>query len=235
MRLGFFQFDVAFGDKQANFQKVRQALTSCDFDLMVLPELFATGSIFTSKQQAWDFSEPVPDGETTQVLMAIAEAQNAYIVGGLVERDGDRLYNTAVIVGPQGLVGKHRKVYLPMFERSFFTPGTIFEVFEVLGVKVGFLLCYDSWFPEAGKTLGEQGVELIFNPSNFCGEDSLEVIQQRAQELSVYIITANRLGMDHDVGTDVTFIGASQILDPEGDVVYRAGCQESLVVRDISF
>jgi len=235
MRVGFFQFEVVFADKPTNLQKVHASLSGCDLDLVVLPELFTSGSILTSREQAYGFAESVPDGETTRMLMAIAETSNISIIGGLIEREGDRLYNTVVIVSPQGFVGKHRKVHLSLFDTGFFTPGDTFRAFDLPGVRIGILLCYDSWFPDAGKALARQGVSLICNPSNFCGEDSLEVIRHRALESSAYTVTANRLGMDHDTGTDVSFIGASQIVNPEGVVIHRAGDQEILGVEDITF
>ncbi len=233
MRAGFFQFDVVFDDKQANLEKVRCALARSDFDMVVLPELFNTGCLFTSLRQARDLAEPTPDGETTRALLDIARTRNIFIIGGLVEQERDRLYNTAVIVGPQGFVGKHRKVHLSTSDTAFFTPGEDFNVFDILGVRVGILLCYDCWLPWAGKALAAQGATLICHPANFFGEDSLEMISGRARELSVYTVTANRLGLDHDTGLGLSFIGASQIVNPDGVVIHSAGKNEMLFVADI--
>ncbi len=233
MRVGFFQFDVVFGDKQANLQKVHHTLLQSDFDLVLLPELFSTGCLFTSQQQVHDLAEFVPDAETTQLLLAVATTKKACIVGGIVEKEGNHLYNTAVIVGPQGFVGKHRKVHLPIFDSGIYSPGIGFEVFEVLGIRLGILLCYDCWLPEAGKALVAKNVDLICIPVNFCGEDGSEMTRQTSQDLSVHTITANRLGMDHEITTNVAFIGASQIVNPDGVIIHRAGDEEAFAVRDI--
>jgi len=233
MKIGFFQFDVVYGDKQANLDKVTQALLQDDFDLILLPELFSTGSIFLSVQHVHDFAEVVPEGETTQRLIALAQSKSAYIVAGIIEREGEHCYNSAVIVGPNGFIGTHRKVNLASSDLRFFSAGEQFNVFEILGRKVGVLLCYDIWFPQAAQTLVEQGVDIILNPSNFCGEDSVAVITQQAKVSGVYTIAANRLGMDHDMGTGVKFIGASLIISPKGEVLKHGGCHEALVMHSI--
>lgn len=235
MQIGFYQLHVVFGDKQTNLKKVHQALTQRPFNLVVLPELFNTGCLFTSKQQVHNLAESIPDGETTQMLLNIARIQKAYIIGGIVEKEGERLYNTAVLVGPHGVVGKHRKVHLSTFDAGFFTPGTCFEVFEVFDIRVGILLCYDCWFPETGKALMAKQAHLICIPVNLCGEDGPEIIRQRSQEWSVYTITANRLGMDHTVSTGVSFLGASQIVNPEGVVTHRADNRDVLGIEAIDF
>lgn len=188
------------------WKKPPQTLMQRDFDLILLPELFSTGSSFLSKKQVYELSEAVPEGETTQALFEIAKVKSAYIITGMLEREGEQLYNTAIIVGPEGLIGKHRKVNL--------TPP-------------------DIWFPQAAQALVQQKVDIIFNPSNFCGEDTLATIIQQAKTSGVYIVAANRLGMDHDVETGVQFIGSSLIVNPEGEVLERAGHCETFTVCSI--
>ncbi len=233
MKVGLFQFAVVFVKKSVNLHTLYRALQESEFDLMVLPELFATGSLFTSRKQLHELAEPVPTGETTQALLQIAKARHACLVGSLVEQDGSHVYNTAVVVTPQGIIGKHRKVHLSDQEMSFFEPGSDFLVFAISGIRVGVLLCYDSWFPEASRRLRQQGAQLICHPANFCGEDSLAVIRERAREQAVYIITANRLGMDHDNDLGISFLGASQIASPKGEVFCQAGREEALIVQEI--
>jgi predicted amidohydrolase len=233
MRVGFFQFDIVFGNIAANLNKVADALRRHEFDLIVLPELFTTGYLFSSKQEAKSYAEPIPDGRTTQTLMKIARDRRAYIVGGMVEVDGDGVYNTAVVVGPDGYVGKHRKWHLSKFEIPLFDRGHELNVFNLNGVRVGVLLCFDTWFPEAARRLMLQGAQIICSPANFGGPWSLDIIKARAIENIVFTITANRTGEEHRNGIDAEFRGESQIVSCAGDVLARADHQESFSFVEI--
>lgn len=233
VKIGFYQHDVAFADKATNLARVRDRLAQAEFDLLLLPELFSTGCLFTSRQQARALAEPVPGGETTQTLIEIAKACDGHLVAGLVETDGERIYNTAVVVGPEGYIGKHRKVHLSECGEGHFTPGTRFEAFDMLGIRVGILLCYDIWFDDGLKALKKQGVAVVLNPANFCGEDSLDVITAQAGKGQVTTVATNRLGMDHETGTGVSFIGNSLIVSPQGEVLTQAADQEVLTVLEL--
>ena len=123
MKVGLYQYDVKFGKKSFNLNKVTDTLLKHNFDLMVLPELFTTGYLFSSKEELISYAEPVPNGETTTALIEVANQKQAYIIGGIAEICGDQLYNTAVIVGPNGYIGKHRKIHLTKFEIPLFDRG----------------------------------------------------------------------------------------------------------------
>ena len=104
-------------------------LSAARCDLMVLPELFASGYQFVSKDEVTALAEPVPDGPTTRRLCEMAKSRSLHIVAGLPERDGGRYYNSAVVVGPKGVIGCYRKTHLFFEETQFFTPGdTGFQV-----------------------------------------------------------------------------------------------------------
>lgn len=228
MNLGFFQFEVTFADVQENLNKIESALMQSDFDLVLLPELCTTGCLFLSKQQAIELAEDIPHGKTTQTLIKIAQAKSAYIIAGMLETEAEQLYNSAIIVGPEGFIGKHQKVHLCSSDKTYFSAGTQFNTYEILGKRIGILLCYDIWFDSANKALTGQDIDILFNPSNFCGEDSLETILQQTQKNAVYSVVANRLGMDHDTGTGIQFIGSSRIISPTGEVLAEAGKSQIL-------
>ena len=233
MKVGFFQFDVQLCEKKKNTDKVFAELENVDFDLMVLPELFNSGYFFSSKDQLAHMAERIPCGKTTHLLMEIAERKNGYIVAGLAEIDDDRLYNTAVVVGPEGYVGKHRKVHLTRFETQFFSRGGKFEVFDLGGVKVGICICFDSWFPEAARLLVKKGAQILCHPSNFGGQNSLDILRIRALENMVYTITANRTGIEYGESFDAEFRGESRIIDVDGSIIITAGSSEALRIVDI--
>src|SRR5262249_23062277 len=105
MKVAFLQFEPSWGDPQHNLAKITAVLTNQSFDLIVLPELCSPGYLFSSREVLRAQAEPIPDGPMTQALGEIARQKNAFVIAGLAEQEGARLYNTAVVVGPQGFVG----------------------------------------------------------------------------------------------------------------------------------
>jgi len=124
MKVAFLQFEPSWGDPQKNLAKVAAALTNQSFDLIVLPELCFSGYLFPSREALRTHTEPIPDGHTTQALVEIARQKDAFVIAGLAEREGARLYNTAVVVGPQGFIGKHRKRHFSPLEGSLSSLGS---------------------------------------------------------------------------------------------------------------
>ena len=120
------------------------------------------------------------------------------MVSGLNERDGDRLYNSAVLVGPEGYVGRYRKLHLFMNEKDYFQPGDAgLPVFDIGACKVGMLVCFDWQFPEAWRVLALKGADVICHPANLV----LPGLAQRAVPIHaltnrVYVVTGNRTGTE---------------------------------------
>ena len=132
MRIGFYQFAPVFGEVKQNLDTVADRLEHVQCDLMVLPELFATGYQFRSQEEVEALAEPVPEGPTTTRLRAIAGDRKMHVVAGLPERHGGRCYNSAVLVGPNGFLGLYRKTHLFFEETLFFSPGeTGFHVWDI--------------------------------------------------------------------------------------------------------
>lgn len=236
MKAGFYQFAPAFGRKEENLLKATDAISRSDADLIVLPEFFATGYQFISLQEASELAEPVPGGPTCEALVELSSKNNLYIVAGLPESDGERLFNTAVLTGPEGFMGKYRKTHLFYEETLFFTPGdTGFRVWETEVGKIGIMVCFDWFFPESMRTLALAGAQVVAHPANlvlpFC-PDSMPV---RCLENRVFAVTANRTGTeDRKDGEALTFIGKSEVVSPRGELLVRAPDQgESLLVVDI--
>ena len=162
MRIGFFQFAPVFGEVSHNLDKVVETLGQADADLIVLPELFASGYQFVSQQEVITLSESVPNGPTTQRLIDLAKRRRMVIVAGLPERAGPACYNSAVVVGPSGFIGCYRKTHLFFEETLFFTPGdTGFQVWDIGLAKIGVMICFDWYYPEAARTLALKGAEII--------------------------------------------------------------------------
>ena len=141
MRVGYFQFDPVFGEVARNLDLVTARLEQVEADLIVLPELFASGYQFVSQDEVARLAEPVPDGTTTKRLVEIARRRGVTIVAGLPERAGAQCFNSAVVVGPKGFIGCYRKTHLFFEETLFFTPGD--TGFHVWDIGMGQGRCHD--------------------------------------------------------------------------------------------
>jgi predicted amidohydrolase len=228
LKVGFLQFSPVLGDAWATMQTIERLMPLCaGAELVVLPELCNSGYNFDSRQQAWATSEAVDDSVFLQFLEAQCHRYDIHMVSGFNERDGDRLYNSAVLVGPLGYVGKYRKLHLFMNEKDFFEPGDAgLPVFDLGHCRVGMLVCFDWLFPEAWRILALKGADVICHPSNLV----LPGLAQRAVPIHaltnhVYVVTANRVGSEGEL----LFTGLSTIANPRGDVLVQASPSEEEV------
>jgi len=220
MRTGFVQMNSKLLDVEGNIDRALKLIGNKKTDLIVLPELFNTGYNFRSRREVARVAEPVPGGITTEVLKDFSKRDGATVVAGIAERKGQSFFNAAVVVKNGKYLGTYRKVHLFYNEKKFFKPGKEFKVFG----RVGVMVCFDWYFPESARSLMLKGAEIIAHPH--C-PDSMKT---RALENGVYVITADRVGVERGL----RFIGLSQIVNPRGQVLYRAsGTREECVVRDI--
>ena len=224
IKVGFLQTQPEFGAVEENLNNVKSLWGEHKANLLVLPELFNTGYQFQSLAEARNLSESIPDGPTTQFLMDWARESGMTLVAGLAEREGKTLYNSAVIVGPQGFIGKFRKAHIFDSENNFFEPGNIpFTVFDAGFAKVGIMICFDWRFPETARTLALQGADIIAHPSNLVLPHCPQAMITRCLENRVYAVTSDRVGTEKRVAGDpLKFIGQSQVVDPDGTVLVRA-------------
>ncbi|MEA1870690.1 MAG: nitrilase-related carbon-nitrogen hydrolase, partial [Candidatus Bipolaricaulota bacterium] len=167
MRIGIVQSSPIFGKVEENLHRVEELMGEGRADLWVLPELFASGYQFVSREDLERLAEPISDGKTTQALNDIAQARHCHIVAGIPEIAGESLYNTAVLVGPAGFLERYRKIHLFFEEKRWFTPGDApFPVIDIGIAKVGLMICFDHLFPEAARTLALRKAEIIAHPAN---------------------------------------------------------------------
>ena len=236
MKTTLLQFEPAYLKKKVNLDQVELLLGpegGLDADLVVLPELFATGYFFRSTEDARSVAEEAPDGETTRRLHAWAQASGATFVAGIVEREGDRLYNSAVVVTPRGWLGTYRKVHLFYQEKEHFQPGNVgFPVWTVTDraghpYRLGVMICFDWYFPESARTLALGGADVIAHPSNLVRPDCPRSMPIRALENHVFTVTANRVGAECNGQETLRFIGQSTICDVRGHVLASAGSEET--------
>lgn len=236
MRVGFFQFAPLFGEVSHNLDAIVEALDRADADLIILPELCTSGYQFVSQQEVITLSESVPNGPTTQRLIDLAKRRGMTIVAGLPECAGSGWYNSAVVVGPSGFIGCYRKTHLFFEETLFFTPGdTGFQVWDIGPAKIGVMICFDWYYPEAARTLALKGAEIICHPSNLILPNCPDSMPVRCLENRVFAITCNRTGSEARGGKDqLTYIGNSEVVAPHGAILHRAPRdQEDLYVVEI--
>lgn len=237
MRIGFYQFDPQFGDVVANLDRVTAKLEQADADLIVLPELFASGYQFVSPEEVQRLTEPIPDGVTVRRLSELAKRRKMHLVAGLPERSGARYYNSAVVVGPSGFRGCYRKTHLFYEETQFFSPGDSgFHVWDIGPAKIGVMICFDWYYPEAARTLALQGADILCHPSNLVLPNCPDSMPVRCLENRVFAVTCNRIGSEARGGKErLTYIGQSEVVTPKGVIRHRASHDgEELTIIDIN-
>ncbi|MGY2235627.1 nitrilase family protein [Pseudomonas gingeri] len=190
--------------------------------VVVLPELASSGYVFSSREEAFDLAEPVPAGVSTQAWADIARQRDIYVIAGLVERVGNKLYNSAVMVGPQGYVGTYRKLHLWGDEHLYFEAGDLgLPVFHTPFGRLAMIICYDGWFPEVYRLLAMQGADIVCMPTNWVPmagqrDDAMimanTLAMANAHANSLNIICANRVGTERGQ----RFIGNSLIVGADG-------------------
>ena len=223
-RVGFIQNNPLFGKVDSNLSKVESLISHSNADLLVLPELFNTGYQFLNREEAFALSELVPEGPTTQTLIRICKKNKISIIAGIAERYNNHVYNSAVAICPQGYLDKYRKIHLFDTEKNCFDRGNLpFGVFDIGPTRVGIMICFDWRFPESARTLSLSGADLIAHPSNLVLPHCPQAIITRCLENRIFIVTANRVGVEERIpGNPLHFIGQSQVVDPDGNILYRA-------------
>ncbi len=235
MRVGFYQFRPIFGQVARNRRKVIEKLSRAEADLVVLPELPFTGYYFTDKEEALSLAEPLSNSPTLWELAEVCARKNLHVVTGFAERVEDRVYNSALLIGPQGLIHTYRKIHLFDREKLIFTPGdTPLAVQEIEGVRIGMMVCFDWAFPEVARTLALLGAQIICHPSNLVLSYCQQAMLTRCLENQVFAITANRFGEEKRPHGTIKFTGKSQVVAPRGKLIFRAASRrEVLYITEI--
>ena len=229
VRVAVVQFDPQVGiqHSQANLEHslelAREAAIN-GANLIVLPELANTGYLFGTRQEAFLHAELIPEGPSMQAWLDFARKHQVYLAAGLAERDGVQLFDSAVLVGPGGFIGKYRKAHLWNREKLWFTPGNLgFPVFDTPIGRIGLLICWDIWFPEVPRLLSLQGADIIcslnnwiwtppplFDDSGKCMASYLTMTAAHAN--NVFIAAANRIGEEQGE----RYLGCSLITGTNG-------------------
>jgi predicted amidohydrolase len=221
MKAGFLQFRPSHGNVEANLSFIERALHRSGADFVVLPEMALTGYLFASHGDLLKISEPVP-GPSTERLERLCRLERMTVVCGMAERCGGGVYNSAVVVGPDGLLGTYRKSHLFTDEKDLFEKGDSgFLLFDVAGARVGVIVCFDWIFPESARTLALMGADIIAHSANLVLPYAQSAAVTRCIENRVFWILANRTGEESAGDRRMVFTGRSRVVAPGGDVIVQ--------------
>ncbi len=223
LRVAFYQYRPLFGRVRRNLGKIVSALSTLRADLVVLPELAFTGYFFQNRDELLTLAEDPRRSTIVETLRALCRERGFRIVTGFAERARDRCFNSALMLGPQGVERTYRKLHLFGSEKHYFDPGDLpLEVHFLGDARIGMMICFDWLFPETARILALGGADLLCHPSNLVLGDCQEVMRTRCLENGVYAVTANRTGSDIRPHGTLGFTGRSQITAPDGSVLLRA-------------
>ena len=223
--------------------------------IVCLPELFLS-NYFCQKEKHSNFNlaEKIP-GKTTNILCTLAKDLKVIIIAPIFEKKTSGIYhNSLVLINEKGkLVGKYRKMHIPddpqYYEKFYFTPGDLgFKSFKTTQGKLGTLICWDQWFPEAARLTSLQGAEIIFYPTAIgwhpkekrkFGKSQLNswISVQRSHAIAngVYVAAVNRVGIEKQGSKKLEFWGNTIVFDPNGNIIAKAKLNEKTVICDIDF
>lgn len=201
--------------------------------LVVFPECAISGYVFETRDEARQVAEPVPGPTSDALTVACADLRVTAVVG-LLEAAGPDIYNSAVIVGPQGLIHVYRKTHLPVLGVDRFArPGDMLQTIRTPVGVLGPLICYDLRFPEPPRVLALQGAEIIVHPTNWprASADFPDfVTKATARASSVFLVSADRVGEERGHA----FLGRSQIIAPSGHLLAEADDHsETIIIADL--
>jgi len=225
LKIACAQLQPEFGNVDENVEMVIRSIREAAAEaaqVVVVPELATTGYVFADREEAYALSEEIPEGPSSQRIIETAKDLGVYAIVGLAERVGGRLFNSACVFGPQGFVGRFRKVHLWDRENLVFEPGDLgFPVFNTPIGRIGTFICYDGWFPESYRSCVLAGADLICIPTNWVpipGQDpraqamATILCMASAHSNSVVVAAADRVGVERGQG----FIGQSLIVSHTG-------------------
>jgi predicted amidohydrolase len=236
------QISCKAGDKNGNLKKAEKSAIRAQkekADLLILPELSLTG--YVVRDQVYELAEQIP-GESTNYVERIAKKTGLHIIFGMPEISKNTratLHNTAVLVNPNGVMGKYRKMYLPTHsvfeEKRYFRPGYKSTVISTNFGNIGLVICYDIFFPEVTRLTRLDGAQLIvcISASPAIRRNFFEVLTAaRAMENTAYLAFVNLAGIEDGL----QFWGGSRLIAPNGKILVQAKYdEEDFVTHEIDY
>jgi predicted amidohydrolase len=232
VKIGVAQIGSTRADPESNVALICSLIEQASENacsLVVFPECCLTGYVYSSRAEV-EAASLSADAPQIQKVREAAERHGVHVIVGFFEKEASRLYNTALLLGPEGWIGRYRKRHLPYLggDRFVDRPEDVEPaVFDTPVGRIGVAICYEIRFPEVVRTLVLAGAELVALPTNWPSASTIlaeHFTRVRAAENFVYFLAANR----NDIEDGTQFLGASQIVDPIGDIVAHAGSDTGL-------
>jgi predicted amidohydrolase len=242
VRIALAQISCKRANKEENLKKMEEIVKKFkdqSVDLVIFPELSLTG--YVVRDQIYELAEIIP-GPSTYAVEKIAEKTQTHIILGMPEvseKTKATIYNTAVLVGPKGYIGKYRKMYLPTHsvfeEKRYFRPGYQSAVFNTELGRLGLIICYDIFFPEVSRLTRLKGAQLIvcISASPAVRKTFFEILTAaRAIENTTFLAYVNLVGIEDGL----QFWGGSRLIAPSGRVLAKAKYdEEDFVICDVDY
>ena len=238
IRIAAAQIDSKLGKVETNLARILAyagEAAGIGAELVVFPECALTGYQFESRDEALTAAQTVP-GPATDTLSSICAELGTHAIFGMLEGQGANLYNTAVLIGPDGLTFKYHTNHIPFqgVDRFVDKGDGPFRVCAAGNLSIGMEICYDIFFPESSRVHSLLGADLITLPTNFATMGVVEragfIVNTRAIENKVYVLSCNRVGEERGY----PFCGRSKIVDPMGTTITEASTdREEIIYAEI--
>ena len=218
-----------------NMVKATREAASNKANLVVFPECSLTGYVFSSREEALPYAETIP-GPSTEEMAAVCRELDVYVVFGLLEKDGDGLFNALSFVGPKGFAASYRKNHLPFLGIDRFADkgDRPFQVHSTDIGNIGLHICYDVLFPESARIMALLGADIVVLSTNFPqgrGDALNCVARARTIENKVNMVTSDRVGTERGF----SFAGLSNVVDVTGQILSIASPdKEEIVYGEVS-
>ncbi len=230
MKIACAEFIPTFGDAGANAERICEITSVSAADLIVFPEAALTGYCVSSDAEAKQISIPSTHASLQQIERLLVD-QGSYAIVGFAELDGEKVFNSAALFGPNGRIGIYRKTHIPFLGIDrFVTAGCDAPIFETPFGNVAIAICFDIRFPELARSYALRGADLICVPTNWpegAQPSSDYICPARAVENHVFIAAANRAGEENGF----RFIGKSKIIAPSGKILASAEHDQETVIE----
>lgn len=239
VRAACIQMDIKGKDIMFNLEKAGRMIDEAagnGAELIVLPELFSTGYAFDNRKDAYAYGEPVPEGSASQFLIGKAKEHKVYIAASMLEKEGEDLYNCALLSGPDGPVGKYRKLHLMGDEHFWEEPGNLgIPVFHTRIGRIAMLICLDGFYPETYRLCALQKADIICVPTNWSHIKTLPapyktmgptLTMANALSNNIFIAACTRVGSE----LHLDYPGQSIIAGPNGGPLAGPAPEEETII-----
>ena len=231
IKLAQIQYSPLLGDINGNPSRVKTLLSECkEPELIILPELSDTGYNFPNKKYALKQSMPIDDNPFINLLLNHATKYKSHLVSGFCEKRNKKLFNSSILIGPDGILGIYQKIHLFMNEKDIFSEGSGgLLVYDLGDYKLGMQICFDYLFPEPWNILAHHEADIIAHPSNLVTHNAFKVIPALSVINKVFIATTNRMGSD----AGLLFAGKSFLSNPNGEIISTASeSKEEILITE---